>query len=120
MKSVRLFDYIHFDNDSWQVVAQDGAELGLKNLATGRTRRIPVAALLADETYLPRAADRLPSLEGAAVLEMLDPEARSQVKFLHDHVHEVLKGVPPKAQKGVNGDPNTTWSTHWAPGLRPS
>jgi transposase InsO family protein len=95
MKSVRLFDYIHFDNDSWQVVAQDGAELGLKNLATGRIRRIPVAALLADETYLPREADRLPSLEGAAVLEMLDPEARSQVEFLHDHVHEVLKGVPP-------------------------
>lgn len=96
MKSVRLFDYIQLDNDSWQVVAQDGAELGLKNLATGRIWRIPVSALLTDETYLPQAADRLPSLAGVAILELLGPEARSQVEFLHSHVHEVLKGVPPE------------------------
>ena len=33
MRAVRLFDYLQYDGHSWQVAAQDGAELALKNLA---------------------------------------------------------------------------------------
>lgn len=96
MKSVRLYDFIQFDGASWQVAARDGAELALKNLATGRIRRIPVAALLTDESYLPEVPERLPSLEGTAVLDTLDPDARSQAEFLHRHVYEVLNGALPE------------------------
>lgn len=97
MKSVRLYDFIQFEGTSWQVAARDGAELALKNLATGRIRRIPVSTLLADESYLPDAPEqRFPSLEGTAVFDSLDPDARSQAEFLHRHVCEVLNGFLPE------------------------
>ncbi|MCW2731037.1 MAG: Integrase [Mycobacterium sp.] len=35
MKSVRLFDYLHYDGPAWQVVAQDGPELALKDRQAG-------------------------------------------------------------------------------------
>jgi putative transposase len=78
VKSVRLFDFIQFDGSSWQVAAHDGAELALKNLSTGRIRRVPVAGLLSDDSYLPEAPAPLPSLEGVALLETLVPGARAQ------------------------------------------
>ena len=79
MRSVRLFDFLQFDNASWQVVAQDGTELALKNLATNRIRRVSVAELLADDSYLPDSPGAFPSLEGAAVLETLDTDARDRL-----------------------------------------
>lgn len=97
MKSVRLFDFIQFDGVSWQVVAQDGAELALKNLSSGRIRRVPVAELLSDESYLPDLPAALPCLDGAAVLERLGPSAKARTEFLHRHVHELVYGTPPEA-----------------------
>lgn len=38
MKSVRLFDYLQYDGQAWQVVSQDGPELALKDLASDRIR----------------------------------------------------------------------------------
>jgi putative transposase len=95
VRSVRLFDCLQYDGNSWQVVAQDGPTLALKNLATGRIRRVAVAELLGDDSYLPDSPDGLPNLYGAAVLETLDPETRRRAEFLHRHVVEVLTGVPP-------------------------
>ena len=95
MRSVRLFDCLQYDGHSWQVVAQDGPELALKNLVSGRIRRVGVGELLGDDSYLPDTPDRLPRLDSAAVLETLDPRARQRVVFLHQHVVEVLTGSPP-------------------------
>jgi len=95
MRSVRLFDYLQYDGQTWQVVAQDGPELALKALISGRIRRIGVAELLGDDSFLPDSPDRLPSLDSAAVLETLDPPARERVLFLHRHVVEVLTGATP-------------------------
>jgi len=95
MKSVRLFDCLQYDGQTWQVVAQDGPELALKDLMSGRIRRIGVAELLGDDSFLPDVPDRLPRLDSAAVLETLDPEARQRVLFLRRHVVEVLTGTPP-------------------------
>ncbi|MHC6595197.1 transposase [Arthrobacter sp. C152] len=106
MRSVRLFDFLQFDSASWQVVAQDGTELALKNLATNRIRRVPVAELLADDSYLPDSPGRFPSLEGAAVLETLDTDARDRAKWLHRHVHEVVYGIPPEAAVGTAPTPD--------------
>lgn len=106
MRSVRLFDFLQFDSASWQVVAQDGSELALKNLATNRIRRVPVAELLADDSYLPDSPGRFPSLEGAAVLETLDTDARKRAKWLHRHVHEVVYGIPPEAAAGTAPTPD--------------
>ncbi|MCH8565210.1 Mu transposase C-terminal domain-containing protein [Nesterenkonia sp. LB17] len=100
MRSVRLFDYISYDGDSWQVVAQDGPELALKSLTTNRIRRVPVADLLSDESYLPDSPDRLPSLDNMAVLDTLAPEARERVLHVHRHVYELLNGVPPNNGEG--------------------
>jgi transposase InsO family protein len=97
VKSVRLFDCLQYDGASWQVVAQDGATLALKNLATGRVRKVAVAELLSDDSYLPDSLDQLPNLDTAAVLETLDPHARQRAEFLHRHVVEVLTGAPPAA-----------------------
>ncbi|MGY1640746.1 Mu transposase C-terminal domain-containing protein [Geodermatophilus sp. SYSU D00703] len=102
MKSVRLFDLIQFDGASWQVVAQDGPVLALKNLSTYRIRKVAVADLLSDDSYLPDPPDRLPNLDDVAVLETLDSDSRARVEFLHRHVVEVLTGTPPG-----NGEPVT-------------
>ncbi|MCI4675799.1 Mu transposase C-terminal domain-containing protein [Candidatus Mycolicibacterium alkanivorans] len=95
MKSVRLFDCLQYDGQTWQVVAQDGPELALKDLMSGRIRRIGVAELLGDDSFLPDVPDRLPRLDSAAVLETLDTDARERVLFLRHHVIEVLTGTPP-------------------------
>lgn len=99
MRSVRLFDCLQYDGNSWQVVAQDGAALALKNLTTGRIRKVTVAELLGDDSYLPDSPDGLPNLN-AAVLETLDPKTRRRAEFLHRHVVEVLTGVPPVLDGG--------------------
>ena len=95
MKSVRLFDCLQYDGQTWQVVAQDGPELALKDLMSGRIRRVGVAELLGDDSFLPDVPDRLPRLDSAAVLETLDTDARERVMFLRHHVVEVLTGTPP-------------------------
>jgi putative transposase len=95
VRSVRLFDCLQYDGNSWQVVAQDGVTLALKNLTNGRIRKVAVAELLGDDSYLPDSPDGSPNLDAAAVLETLDPETRRRAEFLHHHVVEVLTGVPP-------------------------
>lgn len=95
MKTVRLFDCLQFEGASWQVVAQDGTALSLKNLVTGRIRRLEVADLLGDESYLPEHSGPLPDLTQSAILETLDPNTRARTEILHRHVVEVLTGVPP-------------------------
>ncbi|WP_222266940.1 hypothetical protein [Modestobacter marinus] len=95
MRSVRLFDFIQFDGSSWQVIAQDGPTLALKHLSTGRIRRVLVADLLGDDSFLPDSPAPLPSLADVAVLETLDDETRARTEFLHRHVIEVLTGTPP-------------------------
>jgi putative transposase len=100
VRSVRLFDCLQYDGDSWQIVAQEGTALALKNLATGRIRKVAVAELLGDDSYLPDSPDRLPNLDAAAVLETLEPEVRRRAEFLHRHVVEVLTGVPPASDGG--------------------
>jgi putative transposase len=104
MKSVRLFDCLQYDGQTWQVVAQDGPELALKDLMSGRIRRIGVAELLGDDSFLPDVPDRLPRLDSAAVLETLDTNARERVLFLRRHVVEVLTGTPPVGSDGHNED----------------
>jgi len=120
VKSVRLFDYISFESDSWQVVAQDGPELALKSLTTNRIRRVPVADLLADESYLPDSSDRLPSLDNVAVLDTLDPTTREQTITLHRHVYEVLNGVPramarPRSSRRTSTASTTLWNSASTP-----
>lgn len=95
MKSVRLWDLIQFDGDSWQVVAHDGPTLALKSLTTNRIRKVAVSALLSDDSYLPDRPVALPDMAGLAVYDTLDPTAAARVRFLHRHVHEVLHGTPP-------------------------
>ncbi|WP_234809167.1 TnsA-like heteromeric transposase endonuclease subunit [Mycobacteroides saopaulense] len=100
VKSVRLFDCLQFDGASWQVVAQEGTALSLKNLATARIRSVEIADLLGDESYLPECSDRLPDLSQSAILETLDPDTRQRTTTLHRHVVEVLTGVPPVDHDG--------------------
>ncbi|HEY5855357.1 MAG TPA: hypothetical protein VIW24_15235 [Aldersonia sp.] len=66
----------------------------MKNLTTGRIRKVAVPEFLGDSSYLPDPPARLPGLESAAILETLDSEAKRRAEFLHRHVVEVLTGVP--------------------------
>ncbi|WP_078322431.1 Mu transposase C-terminal domain-containing protein [Mycobacteroides chelonae] len=95
MKTVRLFDCLQFDGASWQVVAQDGTTLALKHLVTNRIRRLDIAELLSDDSYLPERTDSVPDLSQSAILQTLDPDTRRRTQTLHHHVVEVLTGVPP-------------------------
>lgn len=113
MRSVRLFDYIAFDGASWQVVAQDGAELALRNLATNRIRRIPVSELLTDESYLPDSPARLPTFNDVAILESVPQKAADQARSMHRHVVELLEGRPP----GMDGDPDIEPRPQYDPSL---
>lgn len=115
MKSVRLFDFIRFDGASWQVVAQDGAELALKNLATDRIRRVSVAELLSDESYLPDSPGRLPSLDTAAVLETLNADAREQVEFLHFISMRSSTGHRRMPRPEPHRNPTTIWPPCYVP-----
>ncbi|MGV0700819.1 Mu transposase C-terminal domain-containing protein [Mycolicibacter sinensis] len=107
MKTVRLFDMLSYDGHTWQVVAQDGPQLALKELISGRIQRIGVAELLGDESFLPDVPDRLPELDSAAVLETLDSVARERVSFLRRHIVEVLTGRPPADFDGLDEDSST-------------
>ena len=102
MKSVRLFDCLQYDGQSWQVVAQDGPELALKNFVSGRIRRGSGLPRCSVTTATFPTPDRLPRLNSAAALETLDPWARQRVVFLHRHVVEVLTGSPPAS--AADGD----------------
>lgn len=95
MKSVRLFDCIEYDGHSWQVVAQDGNAVALKDLMTSRIRNVPIPELLQSPSYLPERPERLPDLDQVAVLETLDRETRTRTEFLHHHVVELLTGKAP-------------------------
>lgn len=97
MKTVRLFDFIAFDGDSFQVIAQDGARLALKSLTTNRVRHVGVAELLSDDSYEPDAPDRLPVLDDVAALDTLDAQTRDKTLWLYRHVYEVVHGTPPLA-----------------------
>lgn len=103
MKAVRLFDLIEYDGASWQVVAQDGPLLSLKNLATSRIRNVAVADLLGDDSFRPDSPDRTPVLDDVAALERVDAQARDRALFLHRHVVELLTGHRPG-----NPDPGET------------
>lgn len=95
MRSVRLFDCIEYDGHSWQIVAQDGNIVALKNLMTSRIRKVQIPELLADPSYLPDRPTSLPDLDQVAVLETLDRPARARAEFLHRHVVELLAGRTP-------------------------
>ncbi|WP_139361047.1 hypothetical protein [Mycobacterium sp. D16R24] len=92
---MRLFDCIQYDGHGWQVVAQDGNILALKNLTSSRIRKISVPDLLHDPSYLPDRPERLPDLDQVAVLETLDGPARARTEFLHRHIVELLTGRAP-------------------------
>lgn len=109
MKSVRLFDYLQFDGSSWQVVAQEGATLALKDLVSGRIRRVGVAELLGDDSFLPDSPDRLPDLTQSAILETLDATTRRRVEILHRHIVELLTGVVPH-QCGEQAEPHPQYN----------
>ncbi|MDB2197163.1 Mu transposase C-terminal domain-containing protein [Mycobacteroides abscessus] len=100
MKSVRLFDCIEYDSHSWQVVAQEGNTVALKNLMTSRIRKVQIPELLGDPSYLPDLPTRLPDLDQVAVLETLDSSARDRAEFLHRHVVELLTGRTPSDGEG--------------------
>ncbi|MGH7920423.1 MAG: Mu transposase C-terminal domain-containing protein [Candidatus Dormibacteraceae bacterium] len=117
MKSVRLFDYLKYDGQAWQVVAQDGQELALKDLMSGRIRRVGVAELLGDDSFLPDGPDRLPRLDSAAILETLDAEARARVLFLRRHVVEVLTGATPEDLDGHDEDDSPPAHPEYDPSL---
>jgi hypothetical protein len=121
LRSVRLFDCLQYDGSSWQVIAQDGATLALKNLATGRIRKVAIAELLGDDSYLPDSPDRLPKLNAAAILETLDPETRRRAEFLHcgrrsadgsaerPHQSERNAGLDRQPVRGAPRNPATRW-----------
>jgi hypothetical protein len=97
---VRLFDYIEWDGEAWQVVSAEGAEVALRALESNRIRRVLVCELLSDESFLSDATTRLPSLEHVAVLDKVDELTRERALWLYRHVHEVLHGVVPVGLTG--------------------
>lgn len=105
MKSVRLFDYIMLEGESWQIVTQNGPKLSLQSLSSSRIRHISITDLLSDDSYEPDVPDRLPDLENAAVLDTLDSETRQRAEFLHRHIFEVLAGVPPGSDENLSPKP---------------
>ena len=79
MTSVRLFDFIEFDGQAWQVVAQDGTELALRNLGTNRIRKVPVLDLLQDDSLLPDDGSRDTRLDDLSVLDTVPAPALSLI-----------------------------------------
>ncbi|MGC0142583.1 Mu transposase C-terminal domain-containing protein [Pseudactinotalea sp. Z1732] len=119
MKSVRLWDFIQFDGDSWQVVAQDGPTLALKSLTTGRIRKVAVGVLLDDDSYLHDSPASLPDMTGLSVYETLEPAAAARVRFLHGHVHELLYGAQLPDHDGAGPDdvPDAQPRAEYDPGV---
>ncbi len=98
--TVRLFDFIEYDGQAWQVVAQDGTELALRNLGSNRIRKVAVLDLLQDESLLPDDGSRDTRLDDLSVLDTVPTPAAERALFVHRHVYEVLHGYPPP------------WTTH--------
>lgn len=107
MKSVRLFDFIRFDGDTWQVVKvalREGPMLTLRSLTSHRRRKVLLATLLEADSFSPDSPDRLPRLEDIAIIERRAPEEQKSIEFIHRHVYEVLNGYAPDEEgSGVEG-----------------
>ncbi|GAB2514739.1 Integrase core domain protein [Corynebacterium atrinae] len=111
MKSVRLFDYLHFDGDSFQVIALEGTTLSLMSLTTNRVRHLGVSELLSDDSYEPDSPDRLPILDDVSVLDSLDSETREKTLWLYRHIHEIVHGAPPlTVMENIATEPNPQYA----------
>ncbi|MEZ2392122.1 Mu transposase C-terminal domain-containing protein [bacterium RCC_150] len=105
MKSVRLFDFIQFDGDAWQVVRQEGPTLFLKSLTTHRIRKIPAATLMESDSYLPDSPDRLPALDQEADIGRRSAQEQKKIAFIHRHIFEVLYGYSPDVEGNESPSP---------------
>lgn len=106
MATVRLFDFIEFDGRAWQVVAQDGTELALRDLGTNRIRKVPVLDLLQDDSLLPDEGSQESRFEDLSVLDTVPTQTADRALFVHRQVYEVLHGYPPQWAR-LNDDEQT-------------
>lgn len=95
MRSVKLFEFIHFDGDTFQVIARDGAWLALHSTTNSLVRHVSEQTLLSDDSYEPVDLVSQPLLDDAAIFDRMDADEREEVMWLHRHVYEVINGVPP-------------------------
>lgn len=95
MKSVRMYDFILFDAQAWQVVGVDGSRAALKSQASGRIRHVALTELLADDSFQPETADRLPVLDDVRFLESVPQQVAEDARWLQRHIVEIIRGVPP-------------------------
>ncbi len=95
MKSVRMYDFILFDAQAWQVVGVDGPRAALKSQASGRIRHVALTELLADDSFQPETPDRLPTLDDVRFLESVPQQVAEDARWLQRHIVEIIRGVPP-------------------------
>ncbi|MGC4174017.1 Mu transposase C-terminal domain-containing protein [Demequina sp.] len=93
MRTVRLFDYLSYEGDSYQLIAVDGAVLALKSLSTNVIRHVGVSELLGSDSYEPDAPARMPALEDLAVLDRLDDSTRERTEWLEPHIKDIAFGL---------------------------
>lgn len=113
MKLVGVGETFEFRGEPWRAVHVDGTVIVVQHLMDRRVRKLPVAELLADPTYVPHDHSPTPTLDDVAVLEGLPAADVTRALFLRRHIHEVLYGLRPvepdrlrpgASRKPVEGD----------------
>ncbi|MFX0539517.1 Mu transposase C-terminal domain-containing protein [Ornithinimicrobium sp. Y1847] len=94
---VQVDETFELAGQPWRAVHQDGTVIVFQHLLDRRVRKLPVAELLADPTYVPHRRSPTPVLDDVAILNGLPVEDARRALWLRHHVHELLYGVPPVA-----------------------
>lgn len=95
MRTISDGDTFELAGQPWKVVHQDATVVVFQHLLDRRVRRLPVAELFADESFVTHAPSPGPLLEDVGILDGLPEKDVERALFLRRHVHEVLYGEPP-------------------------
>lgn len=111
MKSVKLFDFVLYDAQAWQIVAVDGPSAALKSQASGRIRHVALTELLSDDSFESESSDRMPVLDDLRVLEGLPRDVAEDARWLQRHIVEIIRGVPPIDDSAAEHPPNPAYGS---------
>jgi putative transposase len=97
-------DIFQFRSATWQIRAFDGVGVDIKCLDDGTNLTVPIAVVLADDTYV-GPQDTGPSIADQRRFSLLSPQRKAQAEFWYRQMYEVKYGFMPEERGVVDTEP---------------
>ncbi len=107
----KVGDIIEFRRATWQFREFDSVAAEIKCLDDGSSLTLPIAVILADDTYL-GPQDTGPSIADQRRFDLLSPQRQRQAQFWYEHMYDVKYGVTPREHGFVDIEPPATTVQH--------